>query len=82
MAEKMETTVSISAPGPRFQKGTVSALNMASSPEQRSLLLELGYVVALLVAFFVGIGLVIYFVRAGKAATNMLPDPIPAKEPE
>jgi hypothetical protein len=43
---------------------------------------EEGYVVALLVVFFVGFGLVMYFARADKAATNMQPDPISAKEPK
>jgi hypothetical protein len=31
---------------------------------------------------FVGFGLVMYFARADKAATNMQPDPISAKEPK
>jgi hypothetical protein len=58
-------------PDPRFQKGVVSALALsATGPEQRSPLLEAGYVVALLVVFFVGFGLVLYFVRADKATTN------------
>ena len=73
-----------SAPDPRFQKGMVSilALSTESGPEQRSPLLEVAYVVALLVVFFIGFGLVVYFARADKATTNMQPDPIPAKEPK
>ena len=71
----MEPMVPRSAPDPRFQKGMVSALSMASRSEE-------GYVVALLVVFFVGFGLVMYFARADKAATNMQPDPISAKEPK
>jgi hypothetical protein len=70
-----DATIPITAPDPRFQKGMASAFNMVSSPEQRSPFLEVGYVIAFLVAFCFGIGLAMYFVRAGKAATKMLPDP-------
>jgi hypothetical protein len=71
-----------SAPDPRFQKGPDSALSTESRLEQRSPLLEVAYVVALLLVFFVGLGLVVYFASADKATANMQPDPIPAKEPK
>jgi predicted nucleic acid-binding Zn ribbon protein len=44
----------------------------ATKPAVRS-----GYVVALLVVFFVGVGLIVYFIRADKAATNMQPNTSP-----
>jgi len=74
----MEPIVPSFAPDPRFQKATGSALGTASRLEQRSPLLEVGYVVALLVVFFIGFGLVLYFARADKATTNRQPDPSPA----
>ncbi len=71
-------------PDPMFQKGVVSALALSAEtgPEQRSPLLEVACVVALLAVFFVGFGLVVYFSRADKATTNRQPDPISAKEPK
>lgn len=72
---QMESIVPRSTPDPRFQKGAASALCAASRPEQRSPLLEVGYIVALLVVFFVGYGLVVYFARADKTTSNMQPPP-------
>lgn len=67
MAPQMETIVPTSLPDRRFQKGTASAINLASRPEQRSPFLGVGYVVAILTVF-VGLGLVVYFARVDKAA--------------
>ncbi len=69
-------------PDPTFQKGVISALALSAEtgPEQRSQL-EAAYVLAVLVVFFVGFGLVVYFARADKTTTNIQSDPTPAKEP-
>ena len=82
MAAQMGATVSISAPDPRFQKGTDSILNMASRPEQSSPQLDVSYFVSLIIASFVGVALLVYFARARKATTHIRPDPIPAREPK
>ncbi len=63
---RIEAIAPISAPDPRFQRGAASVLSTASSSE-----LGLGYVVAFLVVFFVGLGLVMYFARAGKHTAQM-----------
>lgn len=65
-----------------FQKSAASALALSAEtgPDWQSPMLEMGYVVALLAVFFIGVGLVMYFARADKATANMQPDPIPAKE--
>jgi hypothetical protein len=44
-----------------------SALNYDKQAKQRSLVLEVGYVVALLAVFFVGLVLVEYFAHADKS---------------
>jgi hypothetical protein len=70
LAAQLGATVSISAPDPRFQSGAPSPLSTANSGE-----LELGYVVAFLMVFIVGLGLAIHFARAGKRTAHMQPDP-------
>ena len=39
------------------------------------------YLVALLMVFLAGLGLVTYFVRVQRTTANMMPDPIQASEP-
>jgi hypothetical protein len=72
----MEPIAPTLAPNLRLQRGAASSLKTASNQE-----LEVGYVVALLLLFLVGVGLVMYFARAGRA-TDTPSDPIPAREPK
>jgi hypothetical protein len=78
---RIENIGPISVPDPRVREDKASAINSSSSAEQRSPLLGVGYVVAIL-AVFVGLGLVTYFARADKAPINIQPDPMPATEPK
>jgi hypothetical protein len=81
LAAQPGVTVLISAPDPRFHKGTPSRIRTASGPEDGTSILE-GYIVPLLMVLFVGLVILITFARAKKGTARLQPDPIPPNEPK